>query len=140
MISRTASAAAPVDFQREIQPILAEHCAQCHGVDPDERKSGLRLDLRDSAMKGGESGTAAIVPGKPEQSELMNRITSTDSSTLMPPVSHKKPLSEKQIELVRQWIKEGAKYESHWAFTPPQKASVPDAADRAIDAISWYRG
>ena len=81
------------DFLRDVQPILAEHCTQCHGVDEKERKSGLRLDQRDAALKGGDSGTAAIVPGKPDKSELIRRITSTDPDEVMPPPSHKKPLS-----------------------------------------------
>jgi hypothetical protein len=114
------------DFQRDIQPILAEHCAQCHGADEKERKSGLRLDQRDSALKGGESGTAAIVPGKLE-GELIRRITSTDHDEVMPPPDHKKPLTAGQIDMLKQWIKEGANYESHWAFTTPKQVPVPAA-------------
>ncbi len=113
------------DFLRDVQPILAEHCAQCHGTDEKERKSGLRLDQRDAALKGGESGTAAIVPGKLEQGELVRRITSTDPDEIMPPPSHKKPLSAGQIDTLKQWIKDGANYESHWAFTPPVQLPVP---------------
>src|SRR5579864_6905994 len=74
----SARAAPPVDFQRDVQPILAEHCAQCHGLDAANRKSGLRLDVRESVLKGGDSGAAAIVPGKPDESELIHRVTSTD--------------------------------------------------------------
>src|SRR4051812_43284472 len=80
--------ASPVGFQRDVQPILAEHCAQCHGVDKGNRKSGLRLDRRDSALKGGDSGAAAIVPGQPDDSEVIRRITSTDATELMPPPKH----------------------------------------------------
>src|SRR5579863_3114213 len=123
---RTAQAAPPVDFQREIQPIFAEHCAECHGVDEAKRKSGLRFDVRESALKGGESGTPAIVPGQPDKSELVARITSPDADVLMPPPRHNKPLSPKQIDTLQQWIKDGAKYESHWAFTAPRKATLPD--------------
>jgi mono/diheme cytochrome c family protein len=122
-----ASAAPPVDFQREVEPIFAEHCAQCHGVDAGERKSGLRLDVRDAALKGGDSGAPAIVPGQPDQSELVRRITATDPDEVMPPPSYKKPLSAKEIETLQQWIRDGAKYESHWAFTAPQKAALPEA-------------
>src|SRR5688572_7906085 len=103
------------DFLRDVQPILSEHCAQCHGADEKDRKSALRLDQRDAALKGGESGTAAIVPGQPDQSELIRRVTSADSDLIMPPPSHKKPLSAKQIETLKAWIQDGAKYESHWA-------------------------
>src|SRR5436190_6039648 len=116
---------AAADFQRDIQPILAEHCAQCHGADEKERKSGLRLDQRDAALKGGESGTAAIVPGKLDQGELIRRITSTNPDEVMPPPDHKKPLSATQIETIKQWIKDGANYESHWAFAAPKQAAVP---------------
>ncbi|MCX7408372.1 MAG: DUF1549 domain-containing protein [Planctomycetales bacterium] len=115
-----------VQFNRDIQPVLAEHCTLCHGVDAAGRQSGLRLDLRDSALQGGESGTAAIVPGHPEQSELIRRITSTDADVVMPPPRHKKPLSAKQIDVLTRWIKEGAHYESHWSFTAPLKAKLPD--------------
>ncbi|HND54538.1 MAG TPA: DUF1549 domain-containing protein, partial [Pirellulaceae bacterium] len=113
-----------VDFLREVQPILAEHCTQCHGVDATDRKSGLRLDQRDGAVKGGDSGSPAIKPGMPEASELVKRITSTDPDLVMPPPSQKKPLSAKQIETLRQWIKDGAPYETHWAFTTPKKTAA----------------
>ena len=113
------------DFLREVQPILSEHCAQCHGADEKERKSGLRLDQREAALKGGESRTAAIVPGKLDQGELIRRITSTDPDEVMPPPDHKKPLSAGQIDTLKQWIKDGANYESHWAFTPPKQVPVP---------------
>lgn len=125
-----------VQFNRDIQPILAEHCTLCHGVDAAVRKSGLRFDLRDSALKGGESGTAAIVPGQPEKSELIRRITSTDADVVMPPPRHKKALSEKQIGVLTRWIKEGASYESHWSFTAPVKVKVPDVGvAHPVDAL-----
>lgn len=128
--------AADIDFQRDIQPILAEHCTACHGVDQEDRKGELRLDLRDSALKGGESGTAAIVPGKPLDSELIHRITSTDEGTIMPPPSQKKPLSPAQIEILKKWIADGAKYEAHWAFTPPQNTALPNVGTgHPVDAF-----
>ncbi len=131
-----AQAAPPVDFQREIQPIFAEHCAECHGVDEAKRKSSLRIDLRDSALKGGDSGTPAIVPGQPDKSELVARITSSDAESVMPPKRHNKPLSAKQIDALQQWVREGAKYESHWAFTAPRKAKFPDAGTaQPVDAF-----
>ena len=132
----SVAAARAVDFQRDVQGVLAEHCTVCHGVDAAERKSGLRLDLRDSALKGGDSGTPAIVPQKPDESELIRRIASDDPGEVMPPPDHKKPLSAKQIEILRQWVADGAKYESHWAFTPPVKASVPEVGlPHPIDAF-----
>ena len=120
----TGRLAAAADFQRDVQPILSEHCAQCHGTDEKERKSSLRLDQREASLKGGESGTAAIVPGKLDQGELIRRITSTDPDEMMPPPDHKKPLSAGQIDTLKQWIKDGANYESHWAFTAPKQVSV----------------
>lgn len=135
-VASTVWSAPPVDFARDVQSIFSEHCALCHGIDADDRKAGLRLDLRENALKGGESGTAAIVPGQPERSELIRRITSTDKDVVMPPPSHNKPLSARQIETLNQWIKEGAKFESHWAFTAPQKTPLPDVGTRnPLDAF-----
>ena len=129
-------AAPPVEFQREVQPLLAEHCSKCHGVDPKTRKGKLRLDTREGALKGGSSGEAAIVPGRPDKSELFLRITSRDADTVMPPPGEKKPLSDAQRKVIERWIAEGAKYETHWAFTPPQKAALPEVGSAsAIDAF-----
>jgi len=129
-------AAPPVDFQRQVQPILAEHCTLCHGVDQTDRQGGLRLDLRANALTGGESGMPAIVPGKPDESELIRRIKSSDADVVMPPADHNKPLSEIQIATLTQWITEGANYEAHWAFEAPQKTSLPDAGtSHPIDAF-----
>lgn len=114
-----------VDYERDVQPILAEHCAQCHGTDEGSRKASLRLDLRDSALKGGESGDPAIVPGKPEMSELIRRIITPDAGELMPPPQANKPLTAAQIDTLKKWVSEGAKYAAHWAFVPPQKAPLP---------------
>jgi hypothetical protein len=128
--------AADVDFQRDVRPILAEHCLACHGVDAATRKSGLRLDERAAAFKGGKSGLAAIVPEHPEQSELFQRVSSHEPDTVMPPPRHKKPLDEKQIATLKKWIAEGARYETHWAFTPPVKAQLPAAGtSQPIDAF-----
>ena len=128
--------APPIDFGRQVQPILAEHCMLCHGVDAEDRKSGLRLDLRVHALKGGDSGTPAIVPGNLNDSELIRRITSTDDDTVMPPPVHNKPLSEPQIETLKQWVMEGANYEAHWAFIAPTKSPLPDVGlSHPIDAL-----
>ena len=138
--SEVVSAAPPVDFQRQVQPILAEHCTLCHGFDTDVRKAGLRIDMRVDALAGGESGIAAIVPGRPNDSEMIRRITSLDADTVMPPKDHNKPLSETQIATLKQWITEGAKYENHWAFTAPTKSVLPDVGtDHPIDAFVLAR-
>lgn len=124
-----------IDFQRDIQPILAEHCTACHGADNENRHAGLQLDLREMALKGGESGAAAIVPGKPDASELIKRITSTDGDQVMPPPKENKPLSPRQIELLKKWIEQGAEYAAHWAFVAPKKAALPAGTINPIDAF-----
>ena len=120
---RCFAAPAP-DFQREIQPILAEHCGHCHAVDEQSRQGDLRLDVRAAALEGGASGLPAIVPEKPADSELVRRIRSTDPDEIMPPPHEKKPLTAGQIDLLERWIAAGATYEPHWAFVPPRKASL----------------
>jgi mono/diheme cytochrome c family protein len=125
-----------IDFQRDVQPVLAEHCAGCHGPDAAARQAGLRLDQRDMAERGGDSGRPAIVPGKPEESELVRRVTATDSEIVMPPPHANKPLAAAQIELLTQWIREGADYARHWAFVPPRKAPLPaDGPAHPVDAL-----
>ena len=115
-------AAGEVNFSREILPILSDRCFHCHGPDPTHREADLRLDLYEVATAD-RDGTVAIVPGKPEASELLNRITTSDADLLMPPAdSHRKPLTKKQTELIRKWIAEGAKWGKHWSFEKPVKA------------------
>src|SRR4029077_19573592 len=106
-----------------------------HGVDKAQRKGGLRLDERKSALRGGKSGAAAIMPGEPDESEMIRRGTSDDSSERMPPPKHLKPLSAKQVDTLKQWIRDGATYESHWAFSSPRKEPIPkDVQGNPIDA------
>ena len=106
-------AAAPVDFVRDVRPLLSNSCFACHGADEKARKADLRLDVRDAAVKAG-----SIVPGKPEGSELVRRLTTDDADEHMPPAKAKKPeFTKGQVELVKRWIAEGAKYSEHWAFT-----------------------
>ncbi len=118
-----------VNFSRDIRPILADKCFQCHGPDEAKQKSGLRLDLRDDAIVAADSGSIAIVPKEPDASELVKRILSKDSDEVMPPAESPKKLTESETELLRKWIAEGANYEVHWAFTPPARPSLP-----AVDA------
>lgn len=128
--------AAEIDFQKQVRPVLAEHCWHCHGVDEKERKGGLRLDEQASAFKGGESGTPTIVPGQPDSSELIKRMVSHDADVVMPPPSQQKRPTDAEIATLRQWITEAAKFESHWAFAPPVKAPLPAAkATNPIDAF-----
>ncbi|MCI0464209.1 MAG: PSD1 and planctomycete cytochrome C domain-containing protein [Gemmataceae bacterium] len=113
-----------VQFARDIQPILAANCLLCHGPDEKERKGGLRLDLRQAAIKELRSGARAIVPGNSKDSELIARINSTGSDR-MPPAKGHAALKAHQKELLRRWIDEGAEYQKHWAFVAPQHPEVP---------------
>jgi hypothetical protein len=124
--------AAAVDYTREVQPVLSEYCFHCHGTDEKDRKGGLRLDVRDAALKGGESDGPAIVPGKPEQSSLITRILSHDSDEVMPPPKVKNPVPAAKLEMLKQWITEGANYAKHWAFEAPKKPAAP-AGSHALD-------
>lgn len=123
-----------VSYNFHIRPILSDKCFKCHGPDVSKQKAGLRLDYAKYAyapltqMKG----AFAIVPGKPEESELYKRISSTDSSYMMPdPESHLGALTPYEIKLFRKWIKQGAKYETHWAFVSPKKTALPVIKDKA---------
>ncbi|MDA1049330.1 MAG: PSD1 and planctomycete cytochrome C domain-containing protein [Planctomycetota bacterium] len=116
-----------ISFRREIQPIFAEHCGKCHGLDSSTRKSGLRLDVRDQALQGGDSERPAIIPNKPEKSHLIERVSATDEDLLMPPLGEKNPLSKEQIDALATWIQQGAEYDAHWAFERPRK--IPLRAD-----------
>src|SRR5262249_25027857 len=104
---------APLSFNREIRPILSEHCFNCHGMDEKNRKGRLRLDERAAALKGGKSNGPAIVPGKPDQRALIKRVTAHDAEEIMPPPRVKNPLSAKQIATLKQWIAAGANYSVH---------------------------
>ncbi len=129
-----ASAAKPssakVEYDRDIRPLLAEHCLQCHG--PDKAEAGLNLTQRSTAMLKLSSGVAAIVPGQPAESELLKRIESPHADERMPP--EKPALKAPQIALLRQWIASGAEYQSHWAFQP---LSLP--VSPAVHDTTWVR-
>ncbi len=123
-----AKAVAKVDYDRDVRPILAENCYKCHGPDAKEAKAGLRLDIRESALKAAESGEKAIVPGKPDDSELVRRIFATDPDELMPPPESHKQLTDAQRETLKRWIADGAAYEAHWAYRPIVRPAVPRAS------------
>ena len=122
------SSADEIRFNRDIRPILSENCLLCHGPDANHRKAELRLDIPQQAQPDSKK-TRAIVAGKPQLSELIQRITSGDAELKMPPVDSGKKLTKAQIELLRRWIAEGAKYESHWSFIPPVQAALPKIAN-----------
>ncbi|WP_291044551.1 PSD1 and planctomycete cytochrome C domain-containing protein [Dyadobacter sp. 50-39] len=129
-VLQSQSGSEAVSYNFDIRPILSDKCFACHGPDAKKREAGLRLDLAESAYAKLKDGKGvAIFPGKPEQSELYRRITSPDPSYQMPtPESHLGLLNETEIGLVKQWIKEGAKYERHWAFTTPVLPAVPEVS------------
>ena len=118
-----------VVFNRDVRPILSQHCFACHGFDAHERKGKLRLDIAADAFKGGESGIPAIVPGKPEKSELWQRIISKDPDEVMPPSDFHKDLTTEQKQILKNWITQGAEYQDHWAFIPPEKPTIPEARE-----------
>jgi Protein of unknown function (DUF1553)/Protein of unknown function (DUF1549)/Planctomycete cytochrome C/Concanavalin A-like lectin/glucanases superfamily len=117
--------AAPLQFNRDIRPILADNCFACHGPDGAARKADLRLDHRGLALKGGKSGAPALVPEEPGKSELVRRISSKDPDELMPPTKSNKQLTPAQIVTLKTWIAEGASYQGHWAFAPPSRIEPP---------------
>ncbi len=121
------ASAAPLEFNRDIRPILSENCFQCHGQDPARREAKLRLDDRADATRP-RDGRVVIAPGKPEESELILRLLSKDEEEQMPPAKSNKRVTPAQIALLRQWIAEGAAYEKHWAFIAPVKRAVPAVA------------
>ena len=122
-------AAEPVNFARDVRPLLSKNCFRCHGPDQATLQSGLRLDLREGAIKPLESGLTAIVPGKAGESELINRVSSANPDERMPPVDGGRALTAGEIDLLKRWIDEGAEYKSHWAFVPPQPISPPQVAN-----------
>jgi Protein of unknown function (DUF1553)/Protein of unknown function (DUF1549)/Planctomycete cytochrome C/Concanavalin A-like lectin/glucanases superfamily len=117
-----------VDFQREIRPILSDNCLSCHGPDPSTRKANLRLDQREGALATRQNG-APIVPGKPGQSLLYQKITEENPARRMPPLSSHKTLSEAQKAAIRLWIEQGANWTQHWAFIAPKRPALPRVKD-----------
>ena len=110
-----------VHFSRDIRPILNQNCMACHGG--VRQKNGVSFLFREEALGTGKSGKRTIVPGKPDQSELIARVSASDPETRMP--YHSSPLSPHQIDLLRRWIKQGAKWEDHWAFEAPKPQALP---------------
>src|SRR5262245_58304303 len=111
-VAVSLAAAQTVEFNRDVRPILSDHCFQCHGPDRAKRKGGFRLDLEEEARK-------ALVPGAAAKSELFRRISAADDSERMPPLRFARPLATSQIDTLKRWIEQGAKWQKHWAFIPP---------------------
>lgn len=122
-----------IEFNRDVRPILSDNCFYCHGNDPGHRKAKLRLDVREAALK-----KDAFVPGEPDESDLIERIFSTDEDELMPPPDSHKKLTAQQKEILKRWIAQGAEYQQHWSYNMPQKAAIP-AGKNAVNALVKQR-
>src|SRR5688572_19086417 len=126
LLASSARAQAPrvIEFNRDIRPILSDACFNCHGPDKPKRKADLHFDTEEGARADlGEH--FAIVPGKPRESVLLERVASTDPKKRMPPPSAGPALTKEQIELLRAWIEQGAKWQKHWSFIPPKRPALP---------------
>ena len=118
-----------VEYNRDVRPILSENCFFCHGPDKNQRKAKLRLDVRDEAI-----AKEAFVPGKPEESELVKRILTTDEDDVMPPPDSHKHLTDAQKDILKRWIAQGAEYQPHWAYVTPTRPELP-----AVKNKKWVR-
>jgi len=123
-----------VDFQRDVRPILSDRCYPCHGPDAKERKARLRLDTKDGAFRV-RRGESPIVPGKPQASELLRRVATTDDDERMPPPESGPTLRASEVEILRQWIASGAKWDEHWAFRPVAARAESGRVDGATSFI-----
>src|SRR5258708_4744505 len=121
----------PVEFNRDIRPILSDRCYACHGPDQAKRQSKLRLDM-EAIAKSDLGGHFAIAPGDPAASELIRRVSSNDTARRMPPAySGAAKLSDREIDLLARWIAQGAKWQKHWSFIPPARPNLPAISDRS---------
>jgi Protein of unknown function (DUF1553)/Protein of unknown function (DUF1549)/Concanavalin A-like lectin/glucanases superfamily/Planctomycete cytochrome C len=127
------TASKPIDFDREIRPVLSDNCFKCHGPDENQRMANLRLDVTEGLFLD-RGGYKIIVPGHSEQSKLYLKISSKDPGFRMPPVYANRTLTEAQIELIRKWIDQGAHWEKHWAWQTPKRPAVPEVEDK-----TWTR-
>lgn len=137
-IRGVAGADTSVDFNRDIRSILSNKCFKCHGPDQNERKGGLRLDVRSGALTKLDSENVAIVPGKLDQSELIRRITSGDADERMPPADSGKKLSAVEIKALTDWVRQGAPYAKHWSYVKPIRPALPKFGVKHDDA-KWPR-
>jgi hypothetical protein len=128
-----AVAEPPLTYNKDIRPILSDNCFACHGPDARHRKAKLRLDVREDAV-----AKKAIVPAKPDESELVRRIFTSDADDHMPPGKSEKTLTTAQKEALRRWIEQGAQYQPHWAYIAPVKASIPEGSN-GIDVLVGQR-
>jgi hypothetical protein len=138
-LATAAGAESTVSFNRDIRPIMSDTCFRCHGPDKNARMAGLRLDIRDEALKPRKPGMVPIVPGDPEHSVIIERIFAKDTRIMPPPFAHKE-LTPAQKDAIQRWVAEGAKYEGHWAYEPISRPAVPELpAGNPIDAFIQSR-
>ncbi|MEY3547644.1 MAG: hypothetical protein RLZZ552_11 [Verrucomicrobiota bacterium] len=131
LIGLTLPSAAKVDYNEDVRPILSENCFYCHGPDGNKRKAKLRLDVRADAL-----AKKAFVPGDAEASELIKRLSSTDSDEVMPPPDSHRTITPAQKEILRRWIAEGAEYKEHWAYVTPVRPALPANGEKnPVDAF-----
>jgi hypothetical protein len=119
LMGRATAQPETVDFNRDVRPILSNNCFQCHGPDEKTRKGNLRLDTKDGALE------SAVIPGKPQASELLKRVVSKDADEVMPPAKLGRTLTPREIEILNRWIKQGANYAQHWSYVKPVRPLVP---------------
>jgi len=122
-----AAEAEPLNFSRDIRPILSAKCFACHGPDSQDRDADYRMDTKEGAFAD-LGGYHAIIPGDPDNSEIIKRVISDDEDKLMPPPKHKKPITQEEIALLKRWIAEGAPYTGHWAYEPVKRPELPQDA------------
>ena len=127
--------AADMRFNRDVRPILSDRCFSCHGPDAANRKANLRLDIEREAKSPLKNGKVPVVAGNSAESEVVNRITSENKALRMPPayLGHQR-MNDREIDVIREWINQGAKYEQHWSFIAPVKAPLP-----TVSKPSWVR-
>ena len=125
VLQASLSAAPPVDFNRDIRPLLSKYCFQCHGFDGQARQADLRLDTAAGMAGVVASGQRVVMPGQPVASALFLRVTSRDAEVRMPPPEVSDRLSDEEVERLRRWIKQGAEWAEHWAFVPPRRVALP---------------
>ena len=130
--------AAEIHFSRDIRPILSENCFFCHGPDDKKREADLRLD-DEAGAKASNDGVIAVVPGDPEKSALIQRIVSSDPDEVMPPPKQHKTISPAQVSLLKDWIKQGAKWGKHWSYEKVVRPAVPEGAKNPVDAFLAQR-
>src|SRR6185369_13972818 len=128
------AAGGPVDFGREVRPILSDNCYQCHGPDEQARKARLRLDTKEGAFAPRKNGRPVLLAGKSDQSELILRVTSKDPDEVMPPPKSIHKLTPQQIDTLRRWVDQGAKWDQPWAFAPPIRLTPP-----LVKNLDWPR-